>query len=127
MVVGGGIHVGVGVFVFNLLAHHHLGFVGVGGHEARESHLGQQVARDIGITIVGDAVAVVGGVPGVFGRDACAHVGVVVAQKQHGHWGDVPSVVGVVEIGLHLVGGGAAHVAEALHLGEDALLDAVVT
>ena len=62
----------------------------------------------------------------VFGRDARTHVGVVVSQKQHGNGWDVPCVVGVVEVIPHLVGGGATHVAEALHLGEDALLDAVV-
>ena len=126
VVVGGRVHIGVGVFVFKLLAHHHLGFVGVGGHEAAEGHLRQQVAIDVGIAVVGDAVAVVGGVPGVFGGNARAHVGVVVGKEQYGRRRDVPSVIGVVEIGLHHVGGGAAHVGEALHLGEDALLDAVV-
>ena len=64
---------------------------------------------------------------GVFGWDAHAHVGVMVTQKQHGYRRNVPGVVSIVEIALHLIGGGATHVAEALHFGEDALLNAEVT
>ena len=64
---------------------------------------------------------------GVFGGDTHAHVAVVVTKEQNGNGWDVPCVVGIMEIGLHLVGCGTAHVAEALHFGEDALLDTVVT
>ena len=58
LVVGRGVHVGAGIFVFNLLAYHHLGFGRAGGHEAAEGHLRQQVARDIGVAVVSDAVTV---------------------------------------------------------------------
>ena len=127
VVVGVGVHVGVGVFVFELLAHHHLGFVGIGSHEAREGHLGQQVACDVGIAVIGDAVAVVWRVIGGFGRDAHRHVGVVVSQEEHGNRWDIPCVVCVVEVRFHLVGVGTLHFAKALHFGQDALLDTVVS
>ena len=126
LVIGGSIQVGVGVFVFDLLAHHHLGLGGVGGHEAAEGHLRQVIARDVGIAVVGDAVAVARRVVGIFSGNAHTHVGVVVPQEQHGNRRNVPGIVSIMEVGLHLVGVGAFHVAEALHLSEDALGDAVI-
>ena len=62
---------------------------------------------------------------GVFCGDAHAHVAVVVTKEQHSHGWNFPTVVCVVEVSLHLVGVGAPHVAQALHFGEDALLDTV--
>ena len=111
MVVRRLVHVGTGVFVFNLFTYHHLGLVGISGHKARKGHLRQVITRNIGIAVVGDAVAIVVGVEGVFRRDAHTHIAVVVAKEQHCHGWDIPSVVCIVEVGLHLVGVGATHVA----------------
>ena len=58
LVVGGRFHVGVGEFVFELLANHHLGFVGVGCNQTREGHLWHHIAVDVGVGVVSDAVAI---------------------------------------------------------------------
>ena len=120
-----GVHVGVGVFIFQLLADEHGQLCGRFGNQARKHHVGQVVvALGIGIAVVGDAAAV-GGVAGGFGGDVLAHVGAMVAHEADGHRGDVPSVVGVVEPFPHLVGVGGGHLIEAVHSGQDALACAV--
>ena len=58
LVVGGRFHVGVGEFVFELLANHHLGFVGVGCNQTREGHLWHHIAVDVGVGVVSDAIAI---------------------------------------------------------------------
>ena len=62
----------------------------------------------------------------LFGRDALAHVGVMVGEEEHRYWLDGPVVVGVVEPSLHLGGRGGGNLVKTIHLGEDALLHAVL-
>ena len=119
--------IGVGVFVFNLLADEDGKLGGVLCHQTREDHVGKVVvALGISIFIVGDAVTIVIRVVNNLGRDILAQVVAVVTEQTDRYWGNIPSVVGVVEPSLQLGGVVGRHLIQTIHFGDDALTGAVV-
>ena len=121
-----GVHVGIGVFVFELLAYEDGQLAGVLCDKTRKDHVGQVVvALGIGIEVIGDATATIIMASGL-GRDVLAHVGAMVTKQTDGHGRDVPIVVGIVEPSLHGTGRVGGHLIQTVHLGDDALTGAVI-
>ena len=119
------IHVGIGVFVFDLFAYKNGQLIGVLSDKARKHHVGEVVVADhIGIAVVGDATAQ--GMRNCFGGDVLAHVGTVVTEQAHCYRGNLPCVVGIVEPSLHLLSAVGGHFVKAENLGDDALALAIV-
>ena len=120
-----GIHVGIGVFVFKLLANEDGQLAGVLRDKTRKDHVGQVVvAFGIGIEVICDAAVAVG-VRGALSGDVLAHVGAMVAKQTDGYRRNVPIVVSIVEPFLHLGGSGSWHLVKAIHFGNDTLAGAV--